>query len=327
MPAGRSLLPTFLVPSLLDLIGCCRPFSSSPAVRSSAPKRRKHRDPYALAQAAQRRTANLARQEVLRKQSEATLGDPVRGITTPFVQSFDRASGSGPDTELAHRTGEAEEVRLLSSRSSESEDVPMNHFLTKEEIQTTLDYSHLLTQPVPNSDRDLADPQREEEEAVAHKSKHERATVSIQRILGLDMSNARDRRHINIQRCVTSFGRHNTDGFLPPKAPSENMDAGSDRYDGDQALKKTPRAGPDTGSSEVQIAILTMKIRALSKHLEEPRNRGPDKMNKSNLRLLVHRRQKLLNYMRRKERGGPRWEHLISTLGLTRGTYEGEISL
>jgi len=93
---------------------------------------------------------------------------------------------------------------------------------------------------------------------------------------------------------------------------------------GDQP-DKTPRAGPDTGSSEVQIAVLTAKIRTLADFLE---TRGKtDKVNKRNLRLLVHRRQKLLLYLRRKERGGPRWQNIIDTLGLTEGTWRGEISL
>ena len=88
---------------------------------------------------------------------------------------------------------------------------------------------------------------------------------------------------------------------------------------------KTPRAGPDTGSSEVQIAILTAKINVLADVLEARGSK--DKVNKRNLRLLVHRRQKLLTYMKRKERGGERWTHLIQQLGLTEATYKGEISL
>jgi len=83
--------------------------------------------------------------------------------------------------------------------------------------------------------------------------------------------------------------------------------------------------GPDTGSSEVQIAILTAKIRTLADFLET-RGRG-DKVNKRNLRLLVHRRQKLLAYLERKERGGGRFKHVVETLGLTEGTWRGEISL
>jgi ribosomal protein S15 len=89
--------------------------------------------------------------------------------------------------------------------------------------------------------------------------------------------------------------------------------------------ERKERVGPDTGSSEVQVAILTAKIRALADFLE---TRGTtDKHGKRDLRLLVHRRAKLLKYLRRKERGGPRWQHLIETLGLTEGTWQGEITL
>lgn len=52
-----------------------------------------------------------------------------------------------------------------------------------------------------------------------------------------------------------------------------------------------------------------------------------DKVNKRNLRLLVHRRQKLLRYLERKERGGPRFQNVVDVLGLTEGMWRGEISL
>jgi len=123
---------------------------------------------------------------------------------------------------------------------------------------------------------------------------------------------------VNKQKCIETFGRHNTDQILPPKLAS-NVPRGPGAA---PAAIDTPRAGPDTGSSEVQIAILTAKIRALSNNLHKK-----DKTNKRNLTLLVHRRQKLLRYLRRKEHGGPRWQNLIETLGLTEGTWQGEITL
>jgi ribosomal protein S15 len=97
----------------------------------------------------------------------------------------------------------------------------------------------------------------------------------------------------------------------------------ADSIEKDVPLKE--RKGPDTGSSEVQIAILTAKIRNLANHLERVGN--SDKINKRNLRLLVHRRQKLLQYLRRRERAGPRWQRCIDMLGLTEGTWRGEITL
>lgn len=165
--------------------------------------------------------------------------------------------------------------------------------------------------------------ENDENSEIALVASHTRAATAIQRITGLQNGSSKDRLHVNIQRCIEMFGRHNTDSALPPK-PSAQLTPGAD-----PAPKTNPaaakRGGPDTGSSEVQIAILTAKIRTLAEFLQ---TRGKkDKANKRNLRLLVHRRQKLLQYLRRKERGGPRWQHCIETLGLTEGTWKGEIIL
>lgn len=146
---------------------------------------------------------------------------------------------------------------------------------------------------------------------------HANAQEALRRISSLALGNSKDRLRVNIQRCIDVFGRHNTDTSLPQKAKS-----GDPLHD---EQMRPPRVGPDTGSSEVQIAILTAKIRAVADFLE---TRGTmDKVNKRNLRLLVHRRAKLLKYLRRRERGGPRWQNLIDKLGLTEGTWKGEITL
>lgn len=76
----------------------------------------------------------------------------------------------------------------------------------------------------------------------------------------------------------------------------------------------------------MQVAILTAKIRVLANRLEMKKGQK-DKINKRNLRVMVHKRQKLLTYLRRKERGSDRWVNLVETLGLTEGTWQGEISL
>ena len=54
-------------------------------------QRKKHRDPYAIAQAKARKAANLSKQEILKKERAASLGDPVRGTETEFLRSFDNA--------------------------------------------------------------------------------------------------------------------------------------------------------------------------------------------------------------------------------------------
>ena len=70
------------------------------------------------------------------------------------------------------------------------------------------------------------------------------------------------------------------------------------------------------------MAVLTTKINTLANNLH-----NKDKLNKRNLRLLVHKRQKLLAYMRRKERAGPRWRNLVEGLGIQDAMWKGEISL
>ena len=157
------------------------------------------------------------------------------------------------------------------------------------------------------------DPEEEERDARTHEIQHETAQVAISRILDLANANSKGRLRANIQRCIDTFGRHRTDEYLKPR-PSVAV-----------PKDPTPRAGADTGSSEVQIAILTAKIRVLANEYEGvSRN---DKVNKRNLRLLLHRRQKLLKYLQRRERGGERWQNLVSTLGLTEGTWKGQIAV
>lgn len=312
----RPLAITFLSMKLQN------PFTTSSIALSGTPdQKRQHRDPYALAQARQRKVANMARQEALKKQRSASLGDPVRGITTAFIQSLDTASfeqAQSPDQ--AHETMSESPQRPPSSRGTEQES-HLNHYIAPVELAESLQYSRVLTEPLLMADRSTVDPHEEEEEAKRHQILHQNAEVAVARIVRLANGNSKDRTRANIQRCINAFGRHNTDGRLAPKAPSNvSRDPSLPR-----AAEKTPRAGPDTGSSEVQIAILTTKIRVLANHLEGQGRQ--DKVNKRNLRLLVHRRQKLLSYLRRKERGGERWQNLVETLGLTDGTWKGEISL
>jgi ribosomal protein S15 len=284
---------------------------------SSKTQRRKHRDPYALAQARQRKAANLKRQEELKREREHALGDPVRGITTPFVESFDTAT---PLPTLGVKSTKDREGSTNISEAAAS--VPLNHFVKPSELEQAIQHSFILAQPMPAKNPDLRDPATEAKEIRRHAEAHERATAAVARILSLANGNQEDRTRFNIQRCIETFGRHNTDSFLTPRAPS-NQPRAADKT---PLAEKTPRAGPDTGSSEVQIAILTAKIRVLANHLEKPHCQK-DKVNKRNLRVLVHRRQKLLAYLRRKERGSERYQNVVETLGLTDGTWKGEISL
>lgn len=246
-----------------------------------------------MAQARQRKAANLSRQRVLAKEREGSGGDPVHGQPTPFI----------------------EDLKIQQPGTQES--YP-NHFLTPEEVNNALEHSKHLTAPIEDLNRATADPQFEKEAAQKHLEEHNNAQEAINRIVDINTGNVGDQMRLRIQKCIETFGRHNTDKTLPPKPASVPPEGAPD------ILEKTPRVGPDTGSPEVQAAILTAKIMNLSKHLE---GTNKDKHNKRNLRLLVHKRQKLLRYLRRRERGGPRWKNLMETLGLSDASWNGEISM
>ena len=59
-------------------------------------------------------------------------------------------------------------------------------------------------------------------------------------------------------------------------------------------IKKYARDEKDTGSPEVQIAILTEEIKALTEHLK---NNKQDKHSKRGLLMKVGKRRSLLNYL------------------------------
>jgi len=69
----------------------------------------------------------------------------------------------------------------------------------------------------------------------------------------------------------------------------------------------------DTGSPEVQIALLTERIKGLTEHL---RRFPKDNHSRRGLLKLVGQRRRLLAYLMRKD--NPRYRAVISRLGLRR---------
>ena len=63
-------------------------------------------------------------------------------------------------------------------------------------------------------------------------------------------------------------------------------------------LKEIAIHAKDTGSSEVQVALLTEKIETLSKHIKKFKK---DKHSSIGLMKAVNRRKKLLDYLKRKK--------------------------
>ncbi|KAF1805732.1 hypothetical protein V8B55DRAFT_1354762 [Mucor lusitanicus] len=89
-----------------------------------------------------------------------------------------------------------------------------------------------------------------------------------------------------------------------------------------QAIDWFKQKEGDTGSPEVQAAVLTVRIHNLNSHLNQHRK---DKHNYKQLRNMVHQRAKLLKYLKSKD--ADRYYKCLSGLGLEPRAVEGEITL
>ena len=69
----------------------------------------------------------------------------------------------------------------------------------------------------------------------------------------------------------------------------------------------------DTGSPEVQVAILSERIKNLTEHLQTHKK---DFHSRRGLLIMVGQRRRLLDYLKGKDKG--RYEGLIQSLGLRR---------
>jgi len=76
-------------------------------------------------------------------------------------------------------------------------------------------------------------------------------------------------------------------------------------------IKKHQRKSTDTGSPEVQIAILTERINKLLEHLKD---NNKDHHSRRGLLMMVGRRKRLLNYLHKKDL--KKYYALASSLGL-----------
>ena len=80
-----------------------------------------------------------------------------------------------------------------------------------------------------------------------------------------------------------------------------------------QIIAEHKRGEADTGSPEVQIAILSKRISDLTEHLKTHKK---DHASRRGLLQMVGRRRRLLDYLRREDI--ERYRQLIATLGLRR---------
>jgi small subunit ribosomal protein S15 len=78
-------------------------------------------------------------------------------------------------------------------------------------------------------------------------------------------------------------------------------------------ISDNARAKADTGSPEVQVAVLSARISELTEHLK---THPKDHHSRRGLLLMVGRRRRLLEYLRRED--VERYRSLIAKLGLRR---------
>jgi small subunit ribosomal protein S15 len=80
-----------------------------------------------------------------------------------------------------------------------------------------------------------------------------------------------------------------------------------------QIIVEHARSQGDTGSAEVQIAVLTQRIADLTEHLKSHKQ---DHASRRGLLQMVGRRRRLLDYLRREDI--ERYREIIAKLGLRR---------
>jgi small subunit ribosomal protein S15 len=79
----------------------------------------------------------------------------------------------------------------------------------------------------------------------------------------------------------------------------------------DALIKEHARGKGDTGSPEVQVAILTERIQNLTQHFKA---HAKDNHSRRGLLMLVNQRRSLLDYLRKKDE--TRYTGIIAKLGL-----------
>ncbi len=80
-----------------------------------------------------------------------------------------------------------------------------------------------------------------------------------------------------------------------------------------ELMTQHARAEGDTGSPEVQVAVLSERIGNLTEHLKTHKH---DFHSRRGLLMMVGRRRRLLDYLKRKDQS--RYEDIVKQLGLRR---------
>lgn len=83
------------------------------------------------------------------------------------------------------------------------------------------------------------------------------------------------------------------------------------KLDKQEIVKKYAKHDTDTGSTEVQVALITSRVNGLTEHMKANKN---DNHSRRGLLMLVSQRRRLLNYL--KKSSFERYKNIVSSLGL-----------
>ena len=268
------------------------------------------RQPWVLERWARNKEARDAFREARRLEKEADAAHPVWGKETDFIKRLDKTPQTMPslDTMVDDSAEAGEKKKIFNDLIRREPLTRLNYDMSQQFLKQCIDTARLQSYP-PVSSTKAGKRTVTEKDMEDYQTLSTRATAAIHRIMSLGNGDSTDTTQANRTLCIETFGRHNTDTTLPPS------NAFPDR-------KPKRRAGPDTGSSEVQAAILTVRIRKLAAHVGK---NNKDKHNKSRLRQLCHKRQKQLRYLRRKERGGERYRNAMEMLGMDEDAIDQEL--
>jgi len=107
---------------------------------------------------------------------------------------------------------------------------------------------------------------------------------------------------------VVNLGRLDRDWSVLSRSTGNEMIASSIKA---EVVKANARSATDTGSPEVQVALLTARINELTPHFK---THAKDHHGRRGLLRMVSRRRKLLDYLKSKD--ADRYVALIQKLGL-----------
>ena len=102
-------------------------------------------------------------------------------------------------------------------------------------------------------------------------------------------------------------------GASPTFLPAPHLKRKIMSIDTQKVIEENKRGAADTGSPEVQVALLTARIELLTGHFKEHKK---DHHSRRGLLQMVNRRRSLLDYLKKKD--VERYKALIEKLGLRR---------